>query len=90
MKFIEAWGNVLTQNVVLRSVIALMGISLVSVSYISMQLALKEPLIIDRGCFAKSIKSGTTEVSPIEMEAFISIALSQRFDTNSKPSGNFF
>ncbi len=81
MKFTLAWANVLSQNMWLKFVIIFLTIlsSILTVS--TVVLSQKEPLIIDRECFSRAVKSGSTEHPPSEIETFLGLALSQRFDT---------
>ncbi len=89
MRFTEAWNHVLSQNVVLRFVILILGICTIALSVSTAQLSLRAPLIVERGCFSKVVSSGSTEVSADEIEAFASEAIRQRFDSQAKVFGEY-
>jgi len=84
MKFSLAWANVLTQNMWLKFVIIFFSILSSILAISTVILSQKDPLIIDRECFSKAIKPSSTDHPTSEIETFIAVSLSQRFDTKVK------
>ncbi len=89
MKFSIAWAELANQNLILKTALACLSASTICFSLVSLKLALKEPIVIDRGCLSKVAKPGDTRRSSEEIETFVRMALEQRFDTNARPNPDF-
>ena len=81
MKFTTAWGDVLSQNVALRLTLLSLSLGFVFVSILAIQQGLREPLVVERGCFSKMAKAASSQHSKEEIDTFVRLALSQRFDS---------
>lgn len=82
MKFTVAWSEVLTQNIALRvTVLALSG-CLVALLVVLVKVSLKDPLIIERGCYTATLEKASSERTEKEITAFLMEALKARFDTD--------
>jgi hypothetical protein len=90
MRFSMAWADVAKQNNVLR--IALIGVTFVSVVVlmIALKFAFKEPLVIERGCFSTVSATHSQVQTPQEVEAFLSEAIGQRFNTGAAVVTDYF
>ncbi len=85
MKYTEAWASVVSQNLSLKiATVVLAGIAAI-LGMVTLRLAFKEAIIIERGCYSKSLGSVKDEHTPQEIEAFLGAALPQRFDTHIQP-----
>lgn len=82
MKFTVAWANVLSQNVTLRAAVVLLALCSLVFSIATVRLALNEPIIIERECYSKAVTRGNSKHSAHEIESFLKVAISKRFDTN--------
>ena len=89
MRFPVAWAGIATQNVTLRVVIFLLSFCLVSSFLTSMKLALKDPLIVERGCYSKSVSQAPIKPTQIEIEGFLREALAMRFNTDATVKNDF-
>lgn len=89
MKYTEAWASVVQQNLNLKRVTILFAALSVVLSLISLKLAFKDVLILDRGCFTKTVAKVENKHSTDEIEAFARVALSQRFDSATQPTDGF-
>lgn len=89
MRYTTAWSNVLSQNLTLRFAVLILGLTTTALAYSAARMSFRPPLIIERGCFSKTVNSGSTEVAPDEMEAFVREAIKQRFDSQAKLFGDF-
>jgi hypothetical protein len=83
MKFNLAWAATHHQNLVLKLCLLVTSVCSIFFCITSVRLALKAPLIIERECFSKVLQSLKGEATPIEIEAFVKVALSKRFDTEA-------
>ncbi|MEI8025266.1 MAG: hypothetical protein WCI18_02855 [Pseudomonadota bacterium] len=81
MRFPTAWADIAAQNVTLKFVIGALSISLVTTATIVAKLALKDPLVIERGCISKSAKKVSVNVTDVEIKGFVEEVLPQRFGT---------
>lgn len=82
MKFTTALAKTASQNVTLKvATVTLTFISAAQLIIIA-SLSLKEPLIIDRGCFSKQVSAKSAAITHDEIEAFLTEALPMRFDSN--------
>lgn len=86
MRFNLAWSEVLSQNFTLKSVILALSICFCLLTVLTVKMAFREPVIVERSCFSKAISNGNSERTKDEIEAFIKVALSQRFDSQANPS----
>lgn len=83
MRFPQAWASIAKQNSVLRIAVVGVSISGALALIISLRFAFKDPMIIERGCYAKVVaKTSYQEPTKEEFEGFIREALSQRFDSD--------
>ena len=81
MKFSTAWAKIAAQNVTLKvATVTLAGIALVQMM-ILLQLALRNPLVVERGCFSKITDAKPSGVTSEEIKSFLSEALPMRFDS---------
>ena len=84
MRFVTAWADVANQNVTLRIVSAGMSLALMFCGYTISRLSLRPPLIIDRGCTSNVAEVSSNGKHTIqEIESFLRVALSDRFNTNA-------
>src|ERR1700690_3031978 len=81
MKFSTAWAKIASQNVTLKvATVTLAGIALVQM-VILLQLALRNPLVVERGCFSRIISAKPSGVTSEEIKSFLNEALPMRFDS---------
>lgn len=83
MKFTTAWASVLSQNVTLRASIAVLGVCTLVLSISTVKMALRDPLIIERECISKSRQPTSTKHTPSEVDTFVRMALTKRFDSDA-------
>ena len=81
MKFTEAWSKIVSENSILKFTIVCLSTLTLFLGISSMKLALKDPIVVERSCFAKAANLGDGKRSSQEIESFLKEALSQRFDT---------
>ena len=82
MRMSSAWAKLVLENNSLK--VALLGITVIALS-LTMLLFIattKEPLLIERSCFSKSVQASGAQQTKEEIEAFLHLALSQRFDSD--------
>ncbi len=89
MKFSTAWAEVANQNLILKIALSSVSICALCFAVIAMKLELREPVIIERGCLSRVVKTANPQRSDDEIQEFVKIALEQRFDTDVKPRVNF-
>jgi hypothetical protein len=89
MKFTYAWAEIAKQNLMLKIALACLSLCAVLFSIVSLKLALREPLVIERTCYSKVAKTSDPRRTKEEIEAFVRIALEQRFNTEAKLQGDF-
>jgi len=89
MKFVLAWADVLTKNAIYQLCLFVMGLCLVVLAVTSASLALKEPLIIERTCYNRSLSSANETRSEVDITAFMDEALDQRFSPDHPITGGF-
>lgn len=85
MKYTEAWANVVAQNLNLKVVSIILGVLSIVLGMSTLRLTFKESIIIERGCFSKTVSPVKDEHSKEEIESFLKESLSQRFDSESQP-----
>lgn len=89
MKFTVAWAKVSSENSILKSVVLCLTLLCLFFGISSLKLALKDPLVVERGCFTKSAPMGDSKRTSTEIEAFITEALSQRFNSQALVQNDF-
>lgn len=90
MKFTEAWAGVAQVNVVLKFTVVGLVVANVITAFALTTFALKQPLIFERGEATKSVKLTNPAATKEEVEKFVRIALSQRFDSGASLDENLF
>lgn len=83
MRFTVAWANVQNQNVILKLSLLVSSLCAIFFCITTTRLALRVPLLIERECFSNVVKAVNVSTTPPEVEAFIKVALSKRFDTDA-------
>lgn len=81
MKYTEAWSSVVSQNFNLKMVTIVLGTISILLAMMTLKMTFKDSVIIERGCFSRSLQPTKDEHSKQEIENFIREALSQRFDS---------
>ncbi|MBI3294434.1 MAG: hypothetical protein HYZ71_06855 [Deltaproteobacteria bacterium] len=85
MKYTVAWSQVLTQNNVLRFAIVSLSLAVIGLLVALTVVTARDPIVIERGCMSQVAATGSTERTDAELNAFLSEALSGRFDSNRLP-----
>lgn len=85
MKYTEAWANVVAQNLNLKVVSIILGVLSIVLGMITLRLTFKDSIIIERGCFSKTVSPVKDEHSKEEIQSFLKESLSQRFDSEVQP-----
>ncbi len=89
MRFPQAWAEIAKQNSVLRVAILGVSVSGLLALVISLKFALRDPMIIERGCFSNvATATSRQDLTKEETEGFVRMALSQRFDTDANVQGD--
>jgi hypothetical protein len=86
MRFTTAWSGILSQNVTLRFSLLILSISLGFVTILAVKMGFQDPIVIERSCYSKSATKGSVQHTKEEIESFLKITLSQRFDSGVDPS----
>lgn len=81
MKYTEAWSSVVSQNFNLKIVTIVLGALSLLLAMITLKMTFKESVIVERGCFSRTLQPAKDEHSKLEIENFLREALSQRFDS---------
>lgn len=81
MKYTEAWSSVVSHNFNLKVVTVVLGALTIILSMVTLKMAFKDSIIVERGCFSRSLQPAKDEHSKQEIENFLREALSQRFDS---------
>lgn len=89
MKYTEAWASVVQQNLNLKRVTILFAFLSLILSLISLKLAFRDVLILDRGCFTKAVAKVENKHTTEEIEAFMRETLSQRFNSALQPTDGY-
>lgn len=89
MKFQNAWVNVAHENLTLKLVLFCM--SLISLGSFGLATFdhMKDPLVIDRGCNTRTLKTADATRDENEVKVFLKEVISQRFDTGMNASELF-
>ncbi len=83
MKLSVAWAKTASENHILKFVILCLAGLTVFFGITSLKLSLRDPLVIERGCFSKAALTADSKRTPEEIESFLREALSQRFDSTA-------
>lgn len=86
MKYTEAWSSVVSQNFNLKIVTIVLGALSLLLAMITLKMAFKDSVIIERGCFSRTFQPAKDEHSKQEINNFLREALSQRFDSLVMPT----
>jgi len=81
MRFTAVWTDVLTQNVTLRVLLIALSVTTLLLAASTVRLAVREPLIVERGCVSTPAKTGSGKHTNQEIEAFVRQAIPKRFDS---------
>lgn len=85
MRMPLAWANTVAQNVTLKAALLVLCLVAVSLALATAKLAIRQPIIIERGCISSVVDSSSTEHSATEIESFMKEALRQRFNSDAVP-----
>lgn len=81
MKFTLAWAKIAAQNVTLKiatvTLAAVAAIQLITIT----QLALRDAVVIERGCLSRAANQAPAQNTPEEIKTFLLEALPARFDS---------
>lgn len=86
MKMSSAWASMALENTGLKTTLICLTVVSIALTTLLFEVNSKEPLIIERGCFSKSISMVGSQQTKEEIETFIRQALSERFDSDAKTS----
>lgn len=89
MKFTIAWAKVASENSVLKAVVLCLSALCLFFGASSLKLALKDPIVVERGCYSKVAAITDGKRSATEIESFLKEALAQRFDTQAVVRNDF-
>lgn len=82
MKITTAWANLARNYTHLKFANVILGSCLIVLSIVCVKLSLKEPLIIEKACFTKTLNPNTDTTRKVsEIEAFIKDNLKHRFNS---------
>lgn len=84
MKFTQAWAATASQNVALKFVVAALMVCTIGLAASTAKLALKDPLVIERGCFSRVASTAATEHTTEEVETFVREAIAARFNSSEQ------
>lgn len=90
MKFTEAWAGVAQENVVLKFTVAGLIIANAMTAFALTTFALKKPLVIERGHQTNTVKLSDDAPTKAEVDQFVRLALTQRFDSDASMDENLF
>lgn len=80
MKFTLAWANVITQNLTLRALVIALSLCSVIFGISTARLALRDPFIIERGCYSQTVSPSDVKHTDTEIESFLKLAIVARYD----------
>ena len=89
MKFTSAWAKIASENANLKVVIICLSLVCLFFGVATLKLATKDAIVVERACFSKVLRPASSKRSSEEIESFLRIALSQRFDSSSEPSDGY-
>ncbi len=85
MKYTDAWANVVAQNLNLKIVSIVFGALSLVLGMITLRLTFRDSIIIERGCYSKTLLPAKEDHTKDEIEAFLKESLSQRFNSDVQP-----
>ena len=80
MRFTVAWANVISENLALKLSLGCLILVLGALSTVTLKLAARKPLVIERGCLSQKVPTVDGERSSVEVENFVREAVAMRFD----------
>ena len=83
-----AWANLARENNLLKLVSFSLAATTLTLGMVTLRLALRTPLIIERSCISRALTPSSTEHTQDEVESFLREALSQRFDSDAHLNGD--
>ncbi|MBL7555110.1 MAG: hypothetical protein JNM24_04745 [Bdellovibrionaceae bacterium] len=83
MNLSSAWDSLVKENNILKLGLLAMGLSIVALTSLVIFYRDKDPLVIERGCYSKSIDTAKLSVTPDEIKTFLSLALEKRFNSET-------
>lgn len=83
MRFSTAWVKVAAQNVTLKVATVTLSIVALTQLVIISSISSRDPIVIERACFSRTLQPKASEPTSEEIKAFLNEALSMRFDSNS-------
>lgn len=83
MRFTEFWAEILSQNNSLKWGLVSVSILAVTLTICLVSVASREPLLIERACYDKSLRPSSSKHTDEEMESFVRVVLQKRFDTDA-------
>ncbi len=85
MRFSAAWAATAAQNVTLKVAVASLALVSTTLAITAARLSIREPLLIERGCFSRALDPSATSHSAAEIEIFVREAIRQRFNSDATP-----
>jgi hypothetical protein len=86
MKYTEAWSSVVSQNLNLKVTSLILGAIAMILGLTTLRLTFKDSIVIERGCYSSLANKVEDKHTAQEIETFIKVALSQRFDSQTQPT----
>jgi hypothetical protein len=86
MKYTEAWSSIVSQNLNLKVTSFILGAISMILGLTTLRLTFKDSIVIERGCYTNLANKVEDKHTVQEIEAFIKISLSQRFDSQVQPT----
>lgn len=87
-RFSTAWAEIARENNWLKIVVFALVTTTLGLAMVTLRLALKPPIVIERSCLTRAISPTSAEHTPEEVESFLRAALSQRFDSDARLNGD--
>ena len=84
MRITSAWTRLILENTGLKSALICLTLICFALSALLFEASSKEPLIIERTCFSRAIEITGSLQTKEEVDTFVRLALSQRFDSEAK------
>ena len=90
MRFLNAWANIATENSILK--LCLLTSSLLGIFFAGSAaiLSFRAPLVVDRSCYSSPAKLTSPQHTKEEVESFLRVALTKRFDTADSTRTTWF
>lgn len=89
MKFNVAWANIAKENVSLKFALVSMMVISIFLSIGFLQMAMKDPIVIERSCKTEFVGKANTKPTVAEIKAFTKEALSQRYSSEVQVNDSF-